>query len=81
MAKAMGGMTCKCTPAGFLWLIIGVIVLAFGLWSLVKGLMMQWQGSMDWLRIAFWYALGFLILCIGKIIKMKGCASCPAHRM
>lgn len=78
--KVMGsGPTCKCTPGGFVWLIIGVIVLALGVWSFVKGLMIQWSGSMDWMRIAFWYALGLLVICIGKMIKMKGCSGCPAH--
>jgi len=81
MKVISGGMTCKCTPGGFAWLILGVIVLALGFWALIKGLMMQWGGSMDWMRIAFWYALGFLVLCIGKMVKMKGCSGCPAHSM
>lgn len=76
-----GGATCKCTPGGFVWLVIGVIVLALGVWAFVKGFMMQWSGSMDWMRIAFWYALGLLVACIGKMIKLKGCSSCPAHSM
>ncbi len=75
-----GGMTCKCTPGGFVWLIIGVIVLALGFWAVVKGLQMQWEmrSMFNWM-IAFWYALGFLVICIGKMIKMKGCSGCPAH--
>ncbi len=75
MAKAV----CKCTPAGFVWLVIGVIVMALGVWSFVKGLQMQWSGSIDWIKVSFWYALGILVLCIGRIIKRKGCSTCPVH--
>lgn len=80
MAKMIGA-TCKCTPAGIAWLIVGVIVLALGFLAFIKGLMIQWGGSTDWMSITFWYALGFLVMCIGKMIKMKGCTSCPVHRM
>lgn len=75
-----GGATCKCTPGGFVWLIIGVIVLAIGFWALIKGVQMQWNagGLFSWM-IVFWYALGFLVLCIGKMVKMKGCSGCPVH--
>jgi len=71
-----GGAVCKCTPGSVVWLIIGVIVIALGIWSFVKGLMIQWSGSMDWMRIAFWYALGLLVMVIGKIVKCKACPAC-----
>ena len=72
-----GGATCKCTPSSVVWLIIGVIVMAVGLWSLVKGVQMQWaaQGAFSSM-LAFWYALGFLVLSIGKIVKCKACSVC-----
>jgi hypothetical protein len=71
-----GGPSCTCTPGSFVWLVIGVIIVALGIWAGVKGLMMQWGGSMDWMRIAFWYALGLLVICIGKVVKCKACPSC-----
>ncbi len=80
MAKMMkvmgGGPTCKCTPGGLVWLVLGVIVLALGFWAVIKGLMLQWSGSMDWMRIAFWYAVGFLVICVGKVLKCKACPMC-----
>lgn len=77
MMKVMGsGPTCKCTPGSFVWLVLGVIVLALGFWAVIKGLMMQWGGSVDWMRIAFWYALGFLVICFGKVLKCKACPTC-----
>ena len=79
--KIMGsGATCKCTPGGFVWLIIGVIVIGLGAFSFVKGLMQQWgDPQANWMHVVFWYALGLLVVCIGKMVKMKGCSSCPAH--
>lgn len=77
MAKSV----CKCTAGSFVWLVIGVIVMALGIWSVVKGLHMQWAGSLDWMKVSFWYALGLLVLCIGRMIKCKGASSCPAHGM
>ncbi|MEM2916493.1 MAG: hypothetical protein QXT19_04010 [Candidatus Woesearchaeota archaeon] len=75
MAKAV----CKCTPGGFVWMVIGVIVMALGVWAFVKGLGMQWSGSLDWIKVSFWYALGILVFCIGRMIKLKGCTNCPVH--
>lgn len=80
MAKMMkvmgGGPTCTCSPKSFVWLVIGVIVIALGFWAVIKGLMMQWGGSMDWMRIAMWYAIGLLVMCIGKGFKCKACPAC-----
>lgn len=84
MAKArkvtMAEPTCKCTPGGFVWLVIGVIIFALGFYSVVKGLMMQWTAGADWLNAGIWYAIGFLVICIGKVVKMKGCSGCPVHK-
>jgi hypothetical protein len=77
----MAKVVCKCGPGAFVWLVIGVIIMALGLWSIVKGLQLQWSGSLDWIKVAFWYALGLLILLIGKMVKMKGVLDCPAHCM
>ncbi len=81
MAKkvAASGAVCKCSPGGFVWMVIGVIVMALGVWAFVKGLQMQWSGSLDWIKVSFWYALGILVLCIGKMIKIKGVTKCPVH--
>ena len=80
MAKKLkvtgSGNTCKCTPGSLIWLIIGVIVVALGLWSLIKGLALQWTGGAELTKVVFWYALGILVLSIGKIFKRKACASC-----
>ena len=84
MAKAKrvtgAGPTCKCTPGGFVWLVIGVIILALGFYALVKGIWMQWNQGADWLQAGIWYAIGFLVMCIGKVVKMKGCAGCQVHK-
>ena len=71
-----GGPSCKCTPGSLLWLVIGVIIVALGIWAAVKGFVLQFNGSMDWMRIVFWYALGLLVMCVGRVFKCKACASC-----
>lgn len=70
------GPGCSCSPASFIWLIIGVIILALGFFALVKGINMQWVGGADWLNAGIWYAIGFLVLCIGKCVKARGCKTC-----
>ena len=70
------GPTCKCTPGSLVWLVVGVIVVALGIWSVIKGLMLQWSGAGDLTRIVFWYALGLLVICIGRVFKCKACAAC-----
>jgi hypothetical protein len=75
----MAKEVCKCTAGSFVWLVIGVIIMALGIWAFVKGLQMQWSGSLDWIKVAMWYAIGLLVLKIGKMVKCKGIASCPAH--
>lgn len=82
MMKMGDGEKCTCGPGSFVWLILGVIIIALGVWAFIKGLMMQWSGSMDWMRIAFWYALGLLVAGIGKMVKCKACYHCAAkYRM
>ena len=76
MAKKM---KCECTPAGFLWLAIGALVVGLGLWSIVKGFMMQ-QANMGWMNVILWYGIGVFVMCIGKVVKKKGCEGCPTHR-
>lgn len=78
MMKMGSGEKCTCTPGSFVWMILGVIVIALGVWSFVKGLMMQWNGSVDWMRIAFWYGLGLLVIGIGKMVKCKACPHCTS---
>lgn len=80
MKVISGGATCKCTPGGYAWLVIGVIVMALGLWSVLKGVQAQWEmrSMFDWWVIT-WYAVGLLVLWIGKTLKCKGCGSCPMH--
>lgn len=85
MAKAKkvigAGPTCKCTPGGFVWIVLGAIILALGFFALIKGLMLQWQEGANWIQAGVWYAVGFLVLFIGKCVKMKGCVGCPVHRV
>ncbi len=78
MMKMGSGEKCTCGPGSFVWLILGVIIVALGIWTFIKGLMMQWGGSTDWMRIAFWYALGLLVAKIGKMVKCKACYHCAA---
>lgn len=70
---------CTCGPANFLWLIIAVIVMGVGLWLLVNGLQGQWSGVDTWQITLTWYAVGFLVLGIGKMFKHKSCGGCPVH--
>ena len=81
MAKKvmMGGATCNCGPANFIWMIIAAVVLAVGLYVLVMALQTQWSGGTPFVNVAAWYALGFIIVTFGKMAKMKAMCSCPAH--
>ena len=78
MAKMMGGDKCTCTPANFLWMVIAAIVMGVGLWLLIGGLQGQWQGG-TWQTVLTWYALGFLVMGIGKMFKHKSSGMCPVH--
>ena len=83
MVKAKGmkvtgaGPTCKCTPAGLVWLVIGVVVVALGLWAIIKAIQMQWGagGAFSW-NLIFWYSLGLIVLLVGKMLKCKACPAC-----
>lgn len=68
---------CNCN---LLYMVLGVVVLALGIFLFVNGLMMQWAGG-DWLMTVVWYAVGLLVMCVGKMLKWKGCGSCTAHKM
>ncbi len=77
MAKK--GPKCACTPGGFIWLAIGAIVVGLGIFSIVKGFMMQ-QANAGLTASVLWYAIGIFVMCIGKVLKKKGCESCPVHK-
>lgn len=79
-AKAMPAAKCSCTPANFIWVIIAVLIMGIGLWFLVGGVQGQWSGDQTWQVAIIWYALGFLILGIGKMFKWKACSRCSVHR-
>lgn len=66
---------CSCNLG---WFVLGVVVLAFGLFALVRGLQAQWT-SAEWLLPVAWYAGGALLVCVGKMLKWKGCGGCASH--
>jgi len=77
MSKSDSGMKCTCGPASFIWMILAVVVMGVGLWFLVGGLQSQWTGG-SWQSVVVWYAIGFLVLGIGKMLKWKSCAHCAS---
>ncbi|MDO8556670.1 MAG: hypothetical protein Q7R96_05875 [Nanoarchaeota archaeon] len=76
MAKMMGKSepTCTCNLG---LMVVGLIVMALGLWFTVKGIMTQWNGLDTWWMTAVWYIIGIFGLCLGKMLKWKAIGSCP----
>ncbi|MBI4150561.1 hypothetical protein HY492_00375 [Candidatus Woesearchaeota archaeon] len=77
----MAKSKCTCGPANFLWMVIAVIVMGVGLWFLVGGIRAQWADAGTWQMILVWYALGFLLIGMGKMFKHKSCGNCSMHSM
>jgi len=77
MAK---GMKCSCAPADFLKMIVAVVIIAVGLYTLIMGIQMQWAGG-KWMNAILWDALGLLIIHIGKVFKCSSGSSCQVHSM
>ncbi len=78
MAKGMMDK-CTCTPASFIWVIVASVIMGVGLWLLVGGLQGQWGGA-SWSSVLLWYALGFIVMGIGKMVKKKA-MMWPVHGM
>lgn len=73
---------CECS----IWkLVVGVALLAVGVFAFVTGLAMQWKtpivGSVSWNPTVLWYFGGLLLAAFGKIMKMQACGCCPKHCM
>ena len=68
---------CTCNPV---MMVVGVIVMAVGVFLFVKGFIAQTQNYALWMTLAY-YAAGILIWAVGKIFKHKSCGMCPAHGM
>lgn len=70
---------CTCKPAIG---ILGVAIMAAGVYFLVWGFMTQTTSSISWSSwnwgAGLFYLIGLFLLCIGKMVKMKGC-SCKLH--
>ena len=56
---------CTCGPGGLVWMVLGVIACALGLFALVNGVLLQWNGG-NWLNVAIWYAAGLFVVGLGK---------------
>ena len=69
------GMKCECTPGSLGWVILSVIVAGLGLFSIVKGVSLQWVGG-ALLNTVGWYALGFFLCGLSKVLKCKACGTC-----
>ncbi len=81
MAKIIRrGKTCSCGPVSFLWMLIAAAVYAVGTYVLVMAVQTQWLGVGDFVSVAPWYAVGFVILLVGKITKWKAVEGCEAHK-
>ncbi|HSU73094.1 MAG TPA: hypothetical protein VLJ21_04575 [Candidatus Binatia bacterium] len=79
MAKSMSMAGCTCGPGSIVAGIIAAVVLGIGLWSIIGGIQAQWGGA-SWKSVLVWYAVGFIVLGVGKMIKRKA-MSCPVHGM
>lgn len=72
-------MAAKCN-CNLLYMVLGALVLGLGVFLFVKGLLLQWNNMGGWMPVV-WYAVGILVMCVGKVLKLKGCGSCSAHPM
>lgn len=74
-------MTCptdmRCGPSCIGWGLVGAGFMAGALLVLVMGIYMQWTSMLTpWWIIWAYYFGGFVLLCIGKMCKMKCCGMC-----
>ncbi len=76
MAKKKG-KACSCDLASMLG---GIALLAIGVYLTVQGLVLQFDGA-TWWPVTGWYAVGILVLVVGKMLKHSGCSECKLHNM
>lgn len=78
MAKSnMSGCSSKCIIYG----LVAAALMAAGLVVIVSGFMMQWASSMTitqtlMSKIFLYYLGGFVLVAVGKMMKMKCCNFC-----
>ena len=76
MAARRGGAKCSCNAG---WWIIGILLMAAGLWALASGFIAQLNAALDMVMIFGWYAGGVLLVSLGKMSMWKSCGSCRVH--
>lgn len=77
MAKKMSKNTCECNwGAG----ILALILMAFGLYFLVWGVLSQVASGVAWnWNAILMYLVGVLVVGLGKMAKYKACGGCGSH--
>lgn len=81
--KMMSGMSskkgCSCSMGKML---IGVIIMAAGLYAIVQGFYSQtnFEGT-SMFQIFLYYVVGIFLFCVGKFFKKASYMCCEAHNM
>lgn len=78
-AEPVSSGKCKCDPV---WLIVGWIAGALGIWAFVSGFAVQFGSavptSVNWV-VLVWYFAGLLLWKLAKMAKSKGSEKCGMH--
>jgi len=74
---APAGKKCTCNPG---WLLIALILLTLGVYSLAAGFTWQFTGYMA-SPVLLAYFVGILLVMFGKMSKWKSHNACSVHSM
>ena len=81
--KMMGSMSskkgCSCSMGK---MILGVIIMAAGLYAVVQGFQMQTDFvDVGIMKVFLYYVVGIFLFCVGKFFKKASYMCCEAHSM
>ncbi len=79
MSAPVQGGKCECN---LVWLVVGWVLGALGLWALVGGFAAQFGSSAPTavnVTVLGWYFAGLVLVGLAKMAKWKSCGSCGMH--
>ncbi|HLC72443.1 MAG TPA: hypothetical protein VJH37_02565 [Candidatus Nanoarchaeia archaeon] len=79
MSSVSSKKGCSCNMGK---LIVGVLLMAAGLYAVVAGFQMQTSfEGIGMLKIFLYYVVGIFLIAVGKFFKMASYMCCDAHNM
>ncbi len=63
--------------------VLGIAIMAVGVYFLVWGFVIQTTASLSWSSwnwsAGLMYVIGLFLVCMGKRVKFQACGKCPVH--